>query len=272
MSNIIGHYHYNRDRIINSGATSNVYIGTDLFTMELISVKVINKSKIKNEYILNEIEILKTLSNVTHIVQLKDNYETESEYILVFEYCELNLKQYIPLLKNMNEIGKLDKVKSFTLQFISILAILNKYKVIHHDIKPENILIKDDKLLLCDFGMAVYKNNVHRVLCGTPMYMHPTKLDANYNYNSDEWSFGIIFYELLYNCHPFIGAKNKKELIAKIKENKIIFPEINCFTPYLINILNLKIGLSQLQIDLQNIIIKKIPDDNDVMFDDFVLI
>ena len=230
-------YQIDRENLIGQGLTSEVYRGINRYTNEYVAIKIIKKKKPHKYFIQNEIENLKTLSGHPNIIKLLDSYEFDLEFILVFEYIELTLKNYIKLNKNNLSTNI---IKHIIKQLISISELLYKYKIIHHDIKSENILVKLEtnnilpQIILCDFGFSISSTQIpHRKLCGSPIYMHPTKLLYNFNFNSDEWSMNVIFYELVYGIHPFKGITTKTELVNSIYKNHISFPYETIFTPQL---------------------------------------
>ena len=246
-------YTIDKTRLIGRGVTSEVYLGENNITNEKVAVKIISK-KTKNIkfYVENEIQNLKILQSETNIIRLIEHYETESDYILIFEYIELTLKQYI-------QKGIKDRIKiNILLQLISITEILRKNNIVHHDIKPDNILVMVNgginkvngginevnkvngginegvQIKLCDFGMSILTGkSYHTKLCGSPIYMHPSKLQYNYNFNSDEWSVNVIFYEIVYGKNPYKGTPTKTELVQNIQKNIIEFPDFNIYTPLL---------------------------------------
>jgi serine/threonine protein kinase len=268
-------YTINKTRLLGRGITSEVYLGFNNKTMEKVAVKIIPK-KIKNIkfYVENEISNLRILNFSPNIIQLIDHYETKSEYILIFEYIELTLKQYI-------KIGITDKIKiDILLQLITIAEVLRKNNIVHHDIKPDNILVQvngetnkvngetnEIKIKLCDFGMSILVGkSSHNKLCGSPIYMHPSKLLYNYNFNSDEWSMNVIFYEIVYGKNPYKGTTTQTELVQNIYKNHIKFPDYNIFTPILQRLFNssgnvfitaIKKNIEQLEIDLTDKQIEK---------------
>jgi serine/threonine protein kinase len=249
-------YIIDKSRLLGRGITSEVYYGFNNITNKEIAVKIVSK-KTKNIkfYIENEIQNLKILQSEINIIKLLDHYETETDFILIFEYVELTLSQYIK--KGIsNRI-----IKDIILQLISVIEILRKNNIVHHDIKPDNILVEVNKvnsvnIKLCDFGMSILTGkSSHNKLCGSPLYMHTSKLLYNYNFNSDEWSVNIIFYELVYGENPYKGVKTKTEIIKNIDKNIIYFPYSNVFTPLLKKIFysNGRLFISLIKNDIQKL-------------------
>jgi len=254
----INNYFYDTSDIIDSGMFANVYRGQIdevNITKTYVAIKVITKP-LKLRF--NESNMLK-LFDSDNIVKLFDSSETIDNYILILELCDFNLSE---LIKSTNKSTQLTikQIQNILLQFITIIELLKIKKIIHHDVKPANLLVKVNKnqqyqIKLCDFEMAIFDNEKHDKICGSPMYMHPTKLLYDKNFNSDPWSFTIIFYELVYNRHPFKGSKTKQQLYETIKKNIILFPFESKFTPILKKIFE-KCGelyITDFVIDIMNI-------------------
>jgi len=88
---------------------------------------------------------------------------------------------------------------------------------VHRDLKPENILVSSSgDIKIIDFGLArkIGPNNLNEVV-GTPYYMAPEVLNANYGVECDMWSVGVLVYVMLSGYLPFAG-NNTNEVFAKI--------------------------------------------------------
>merc|ERR1712070_266283 len=148
---------------------------------------------------------------------------------LLLEKCEFNLNC---LIKNRKIIkGKFnnDEIKSITFQIISGIAYLNSYNLIHCDIKPQNILIKNDIIKIIDFGLSDLEpefklknfNSDVNNLVYTDNYASPEVLnDNNFSKKSDTWAIGCILFELLsldslFYCNE-IRKTHRKEIKKKI--------------------------------------------------------
>jgi len=205
-------------KILGDGMTSVVYEGIISDTNEKVAVKIINKKhKIKKVdiYTKNEISILNLLSTYDNFIKLLDSIEDEDKYYLIFEYATIKFEKIVHTIES-------NKIFSYIKQLLNALIILKKFRILHNDIKPANILIKDDKIKLCDFGMAKYLDDdidhLSGTICGSPMYMDYDKFNGIKSCKSDFWSFKMIYYEIVYGRHPLIGVKNKLELKSKLKD------------------------------------------------------
>lgn len=101
-------------------------------------------------------------------------------------------------------------------------------KVLHEDIKPENVLVHEGVFKLADFGLAISAENTK---CsskrrGTLYYMSLEKLtkkDYISNYKSDIYSLGVMMYEIITRRHPYVENRglNLKEYVKQLKDAKL---------------------------------------------------
>ena len=100
---------------------------------------------------IREISLLKGLKHL-NIVELKEVLYSEDKLYLIFEYCDYDLKKY------MRQTGgplPPHEVKSFTYQILQATAYCHAHRVLHRDLKPQNLLIdKNGIVKLADFGLA----------------------------------------------------------------------------------------------------------------------
>ncbi len=86
---------------------------------------------------------------------------------------------------------------------------LERLNIIHRDLKLVNILLKERKIKIGDFGFCKQlknKNDKMKTQLGSPLYMAPELLKGQeYNYKVDIWSLGVVVYELLHGHCPFQG-------------------------------------------------------------------
>ena len=99
------------------------------------------------------------------------------------------------------------------------MLYLHQNRILHRDLKPQNILIQKDVIKLGDFGFAKKMSatsNFLNSIKGTPLYIAPEILLARpYNHKVDVWSLGIILFELATGITPF-QANNMAQLQPKI--------------------------------------------------------
>lgn len=222
----IGNYEVFKKRI-GKGAFSSIYKAYNKYSKELVAVKEISLDTL-NKYeksIKNETDIMKNL-NHPYIVKLYETIideDTENVY-LVMEYMGRgDFSKYL---------NKRPLKEKFALKYLKQISQAMKYlldnNIIHRDLKPQNILITDTgNIKLTDFGFARYfdKDIMIQTICGSPLYMAPEIIkNKKYDYKSDLWSIGIIFYEMLMGEPPY-KAKNIYQLIRKIENDNIEIPQ-----------------------------------------------
>jgi cyclin-dependent kinase len=171
---------------------------------------------------IREIALLKELQH-PNIVSLQDIVLESSQLILIFEYLEQDLYN---IIKANNYTGlEIPIVKSYLKQMLEGVAHCHKNKVLHRDLKPQNLLVsKDGCLKLADFGLArafgiPVKNYTHEVV--TLWYRPPDILLGSKTYSTqiDMWSVGCIFAEMVSGV-PLFKGENEKDQLDKIFQIK----------------------------------------------------
>lgn len=175
---------------------------------------------------IREISLLKELQH-PNIVRLYDVVHTERRLTLVFEYLDQDLKKYLDICE-----GGLEKtiLKSFLYQLLCGVAFCHTHRVLHRDLKPQNLLInREGKLKLADFGLArafgiPVRSYTHEVV--TLWYRAPDVLMGSRTYSTpvDIWSVGCIFAEMATSKPIFAGTSESDQL-------KRIFKTLGTPTP-----------------------------------------
>ena len=196
-------------KTIGSGTFSTVKLGLHLPTQQKVAIKILDKSRIKDESdirrISREIHILSKLYH-PNIAQLYETIWSEKHIYIIMEYVDGNhLFNYINSLRKLTEI----KASKFFVQLISCLEYIHILGIVHRDIKPENILLTKNKsqIKLVDFGLSnSYKyGTLLKTACGSPCYAPPEMISGK-DYQplySDLWSCGVVLYCMLVGKLPF---------------------------------------------------------------------
>lgn len=213
-------YRYKIEQQIGKGTYSNVYKCYDFKRTQHIAMKAIrNDSKFVNSG-AKEVSILQKLKHKSICNYIK-YFQLENHYFIVFELHKGNVYQYMKSTRFQPMKPKL--VNQIAKQLIPVLVYIKSINVIHADIKPENILIKnidDDKITvkLSDFGSAMKKNKNYVGYIVSRYYRAPEIIlekQGGCDYLIDMWSMSTIIYELLIG-RPLFPAKTEKKLIYSI--------------------------------------------------------
>ena len=152
---------------------------------------------------IREISLLKELRD-ENIVRLYEIIHQESRLYLVFEFLDLDLKKYMDNVANQPEGLGPEIVMKFTYQLVRGIYFCHAHRILHRDLKPQNLLIdKEGNLKLADFGLArafgiPLRTYTHEVV--TLWYRAPEVLLGSRHYNTaiDMWSVGCIFAAVSY--------------------------------------------------------------------------
>jgi len=192
--------------------------------------KTVKGQNIPRSSLDNEIEILKSLSH-PNIVQLYETMEDPTAIYLVLE-----LVSGADLFDIADCLGTLRpaSVAALLHPLLTALSYLHSRGVIHHDIKPENIIIDytQNTLKLTDFGSAKLSTKAQEgAFGGTLNYMAPEVLmnmrGAHHVCGQavDVWSVGIVAYLLISGVHPFDSGKNHENILNRIIAGKWDFKQ-----------------------------------------------
>ncbi|GMM35822.1 cyclin-dependent serine/threonine-protein kinase [Saccharomycopsis crataegensis] len=184
---------------------------------------------------IREISLLKELKD-ENIVRLYDIVHSDSHKLyLVFEYLDLDLKKYMESIPPDVGLGA-EMVKKFMMQLIKGIAHCHGHRILHRDLKPQNLLIdKEGNLKLADFGLArafgvPLRAYTHEIV--TLWYRCPEVLLGGKQYSTgvDMWSAGAIFAELV-NRKPLFPGDSEIDEIFRIfrilgTPNEEIWPDV----------------------------------------------
>ncbi len=216
---------------IGEGGMANVYLAYDTILDRNVAVKVLRGDLANDEKFVRRFQrealAASSLSN-PNIVEVYDVGEDNGEYYIVMEYIEgKHLKQ---LLKKRGKLTVSEAV-DIVLQITDGLSVAHDSYIIHRDIKPQNIMILENGLVkITDFGIAMAMNSTQLTqtnsVMGSVHYLPPEQASGKGStLQSDIYSIGILFYELLTGKLPFkgenaveIALKHLKEPLPSIRE------------------------------------------------------
>uniref|UniRef100_A0A7S3VLZ8 non-specific serine/threonine protein kinase n=1 Tax=Dunaliella tertiolecta TaxID=3047 RepID=A0A7S3VLZ8_DUNTE len=218
--------HYHVIDLIGEGSFGKVYKGRRKCTGQITAMKFIMKHGKSEKDIKNlrqEIEILRQLRH-ENIIQMLDSFETKTDFCVVTEFAQGELFEILEDDQSLPE----EIVQSIAKQLVKALHYLHSNRIIHRDMKPQNILIgSNGTVKLCDFGFARAMSCNTMVLTsikGTPLYMAPELVQEQpYNHTVDLWSLGVILFELHVGQPPFY-TNSIYSLIHHIVKDPVKFP------------------------------------------------
>lgn len=204
---------------LGEGTYATVYKGRSRTNNEIVALKEIHLDAEEGtpSTAIREISLMKELRH-PNIVRLHDVVHTEQKLVLIFEFCEQDLKRY---MDTHGKRGALEPntVRSFMHQLCKGVAFCHENRVLHRDLKPQNLLInRKGELKIGDFGLArafgvpvnTFSNEVV-----TLWYRSPDVLMGSRTYSTsiDVWSVGCIFAEMISGQPLFRGRDNNDQLL-----------------------------------------------------------
>ncbi|ONK56549.1 uncharacterized protein A4U43_C10F9950 [Asparagus officinalis] len=213
---------YEKVEKIGEGTYGVVYKARDRLTNDTIALKKIRLEQ-QDEGVpstaIREISLLKEMQH-DNIVRLLDVVHSEKRIYLVFEYLDLDLKKHMDTCPDVANGPRI--VKMFLYQILRGIAHCHSHRILHRDLKPQNLLIdqRTNTLKIADFGLArafgiPLRTFTHEVV--TLWYRAPEILLGSRQYSTpvDMWSVGCIFAEMV-NKRPLFAGDSEIDELFKI--------------------------------------------------------
>ncbi|KRY00982.1 Cyclin-dependent kinase 16, partial [Trichinella pseudospiralis] len=207
---------YQKLEKLGEGTYATVYKGRSRLNDALVALKEIRLEQEEGApcTAIREVSLLRDLRHA-NVVTLHDIIYTDKTLTLVFEYLDSDLKQYMDYCGN---ILSMNNVKIFTFQILRGLAYCHARRVLHRDLKPQNLLINHrGELKLADFGLARAKSVPTKTYSNevvTLWYRPPDVLlgATDYSTHIDMWGVGCILYEMVTGRPFFRGCTVDEQL------------------------------------------------------------
>lgn len=202
---------YKIQTLIGTGGMAAVYLAKDLILDRLVAIKVLRLDFRQNNDAMRRFrrEAL-SATQLTHpnIVGVYDVGQSQEMNYIVMEYVEgTDLKDYI---RQSGALHPIEAVR-IMMQIVSAIAAAHQNRIIHRDIKPQNILIdREGNVKITDFGIAVALSDTSltqtNTLLGSVHYLSPEQARGGMaTIQTDIYALGIVLYELLTGRVPFDG-------------------------------------------------------------------
>ena len=211
-------------RTLGEGGMANVYLALDTILEREVAVKILRGDLADDEKFVRRFQREAiSASALTHpnIVEMYDVGEDDGQYYIVMEYVEG--KTLKSLIKRRGGLT-VHEVVDIMLQLTSAVECAHSSYIIHRDIKPQNVLIKEDGTVkITDFGIAMALNSNELTqtnsIMGSVHYLPPEQANGTGStMKSDIYSLGILMYELLTGELPFKGESAVEIAIKQMKE------------------------------------------------------
>eukprot|EP00088_Acartia_fossae_P066551 TRINITY_DN8259_c0_g1_i3.p1 TRINITY_DN8259_c0_g1~~TRINITY_DN8259_c0_g1_i3.p1 ORF type:complete len:934 (+),score=288.34 TRINITY_DN8259_c0_g1_i3:58-2859(+) len=212
---------YNVFGYTGQGVFSNVVRARDASKgNQEVAIKIIRNNEIMHKTGLKELENLRRINDTDaedkyHCIRLHRHFFHKKHLCMVFEPLSMNLREV--LKKYGKNLGlHIKAVRSYSQQLLLALKIMKKCNIVHADIKPDNILVNESKLLLklCDFGSAAHvaEGEITPYLVSRFYRAPEVILGLKYDFMVDLWATGCTIYELATGKIMFPGTTNNHML------------------------------------------------------------
>ncbi|WIA15207.1 hypothetical protein OEZ85_001886 [Tetradesmus obliquus] len=218
------HAVYEFGKFLGRGRFGSTRLVTNTATGEQLACKSIAKHKLlKEQELLQEIQIMQHLAGHPNVVQLRSVHEDAASVHLVMELCRGGELADV-ILQRKQQFAE-SEAAAIMRTIAEAVAHCHASSVVHRDIKPENFLLLNSSepaaLQLADFGLSAFVSEGQRLsdVVGSDYYMAPEVHARSYGRQADMWSCGVILYLLLSGSLPFIGA-TQQEVKEAVREGE----------------------------------------------------
>ena len=229
---------YKIQSLIGTGGMAAVYLATDLILDRLVAIKVLRLDFRQNDDAMRRFrrEAL-SATQLTHpnIVGVYDVGQSQEMNYIVMEYVEgTDLKDYV---RQRGALHPIEAVR-IMMQIVSAIAAAHQNRIIHRDIKPQNILIdREGNVKITDFGIAVALSDTSltqtNTLLGSVHYLSPEQARGGMaTIQTDIYALGIVLYELLTGRVQFdgesavsIALKHFQEPLPPVMNPSVMIPQ-----------------------------------------------
>lgn len=202
---------YELIRLLGEGSFARVYLGEHVYLNTLAAIKILNAQVANDlEFFRTEARTIARLVHPNIVRVLEFGVEGDVPFLVLDYASKGTLRQRYP----KGTLLAVPTVVSYTKQVAEALQYAHDERIVHRDVKPENLLLgRNDEVLLSDFGVALMaqalRNTQQRDVAGTPAYMAPEQIQGQPRAVSDQYSLALVVYEWLVGVLPFSGSSTE---------------------------------------------------------------
>ncbi|GAC1380237.1 MAG: hypothetical protein NVS4B7_11260 [Ktedonobacteraceae bacterium] len=236
-SSRIGNYEVVAD--IANGSFGHVYLVRHWFLQHrLFAMKLLHSTRLRSprerERFHHEAQFLEMLKH-PHILSIHDFGIDQGTPYIVVEYAPGGTLRDLLKQSPQNPLPVPQAITILT-QIGNALYYAHQQGIIHHDVKPENILFNaQGEALLADFGIAIMQTAISSrcasAAIGTPLYMAPERFRNYVSRRSDQYSLGCVAYELVTGQPPFLPTENVAMGLKHLREDPVPPTHLNPAVP-----------------------------------------
>jgi serine/threonine protein kinase len=188
-------------------------------------IKKVGLRCVRRDEIQRELDVMNAVHS-RRVAKLWDGFETAEFVVLMLDLATGGeLFDYLAEKDTLTE----DEAAKFTRHILEGIDCMHEKNIVHLDLKPENIMLKDrnkSEVIIIDLGLARDLNQGEvKVICGTPEFMAPEVLNYDpVTLATDMWAVGVIVYIMLSGCSPFLGDDDA-ETMANVSNGHYEFYE-----------------------------------------------
>lgn len=211
-------------RSLGSGGFGSVFLAKDTWLNIKVAIKVPHKQSLELFKLLKEPRLQAAL-NHPNIVRMISAEKENKVFFMVMEYVK---GKTLEKILEKEKVMDIERSIDYITQTSYGVDHAHKNKIVHRDLRPSNIIISEDGTAkITDFGTSVWLNNIPyaSTRIGSPPYMAPEQFLGKATFNSDIYSLGCIFYEMVIGQPPILDPDPFK-ILEKAQEGKIKPPRV----------------------------------------------
>jgi serine/threonine protein kinase len=211
-------------RSLGSGGFGSVYLAKDTWLDIKVAIKVPHKQSAELYKLLKEPRLQAAL-NHPNIVRMIAAEKENKIFFMVMEYVK---GKTLEKILEKERVLECERAVDYIKQIAQGVDHAHKNKIIHRDLRPSNIMISEEGTAkITDFGTSAWLNNIPyaSTRIGSPPYMAPEQFLGKASYQSDVYSLGCIFYELIVGRPPIFDPDPFK-ILEKAQQGRITPPRL----------------------------------------------